>query len=56
MLQGILFVTFAVVFVGYFLRLTKTVFFYILKLWSFLRDLYILVVQFSPFPSWVALL
>jgi hypothetical protein len=46
-LHGILFGTFAVVFVGHFLKTTKFVLFFNLS--SFLRELCVLVVQFSLF-------
>jgi hypothetical protein len=52
--QGILFGTFSVVLVGYFLKLSKTVF--LLNFWSLLRGLCVLFAKFLPFPSKAALL
>jgi hypothetical protein len=52
-LQEILSDTFAIVFVGHFLKLTKT---FLHMFWSFLRGLFVLIAQFSPFHSQAAFL
>jgi hypothetical protein len=53
-LHGILFGTFAVVFVGNYPKIAKTVF--SLDIWSFLRDLCVFISQFSSFSCLAALL